>query len=130
MADFPARRLLFSIGLVDFTAGSLLCRLAVSPPMLIFSRTLPGRQRDLAGGLPGAERRSSHPMFDLALLRVPTFAGGCAEPARDGADRQAGADELGATRCTPRHVAGGLPGDRECPEGLAAGRDTTSRSPA
>lgn len=39
LADRYGRRLLFSIGLVVFTLGSLLCGLAQSPLMLILSRT-------------------------------------------------------------------------------------------
>jgi EmrB/QacA subfamily drug resistance transporter len=39
LADRYGRRLLFSIGLVIFTAGSLLCGLAQSPLMLILSRS-------------------------------------------------------------------------------------------
>jgi EmrB/QacA subfamily drug resistance transporter len=39
LADRYGRKLLFSIGLVIFTAGSLLCGLALSPLMLIISRS-------------------------------------------------------------------------------------------
>src|SRR5215471_19363430 len=39
LADRYGRRLLFSIGLVIFTVGSLLCGLAVNPLMLIVSRS-------------------------------------------------------------------------------------------
>src|SRR5579871_4453889 len=39
LADRYGRRLLFSIGLVIFTLGSLLCGLAQSPVMLILSRS-------------------------------------------------------------------------------------------
>jgi EmrB/QacA subfamily drug resistance transporter len=39
LADRYGRRLLFSIGLAIFTAGSLLCGLAVNPLMLILSRS-------------------------------------------------------------------------------------------
>src|ERR1700743_841358 len=39
LADRYGRKLLFSIGLVIFTLGSLLCGLAVNPLMLIVSRS-------------------------------------------------------------------------------------------
>src|ERR1700683_4654517 len=39
LADRYGRRLLFAIGLTIFTLGSLLCGLAVSPLMLILSRS-------------------------------------------------------------------------------------------
>jgi EmrB/QacA subfamily drug resistance transporter len=42
LADRFGRRLLFSIGLVIFTLGSLLCGLAQSPAMLIISRAIQG----------------------------------------------------------------------------------------
>ncbi len=42
LADRYGRRLLFSIGLIVFTAGSLLCGLAQSPLMLILSRAAQG----------------------------------------------------------------------------------------
>src|SRR5580693_472428 len=172
LADRYGRKLLFSIGLVIFTIGSLLCGLAVSPLMLIVSRSgqgvggaiifatslallgnsFRGRERGVAFGIWGAvigvstalgpvlggvittdwnwrgiflvnvpvgifalavtiwrveesrsphpeppdwvgfvlftagvvllaafvwaESRVAHPMFDLSLLRVPTFTGG------------------------------------------------------
>ena len=42
LADRYGRKLLFSIGLVIFTLGSLLCGLAVNPLMLIVSRSVQG----------------------------------------------------------------------------------------
>src|SRR5215470_5145677 len=42
LADRYGRKLLFAIGLVVFTGGSLLCGLAVSPLMLIISRSVQG----------------------------------------------------------------------------------------
>ena len=42
LADRYGRRLLFTIGLIVFTAGSLLCGLAQSPMMLILSRSAQG----------------------------------------------------------------------------------------
>src|ERR1700722_19775224 len=39
LADRYGRKLLFSIGLTVFTLGSLLCGLAVTPLMLIISRS-------------------------------------------------------------------------------------------
>jgi MFS family permease len=39
LADRYGRRVLFTIGLVIFTAGSLLCGLAQSPVMLVLSRS-------------------------------------------------------------------------------------------
>jgi len=42
LADRYGRRLLFTIGLIVFTAGSLLCGLAQSPLMLILSRSAQG----------------------------------------------------------------------------------------
>jgi EmrB/QacA subfamily drug resistance transporter len=42
LADRYGRKLLFSIGLTIFTLGSLLCGLAVSPLMLIVSRSVQG----------------------------------------------------------------------------------------
>src|ERR1700743_2285773 len=42
LADRYGRRKLFVIGLVIFTAGSLLCAVATSPLMLIVSRALQG----------------------------------------------------------------------------------------
>src|ERR1700758_1263515 len=42
LADRYGRRLLFAIGLVIFTLGSLLCGLAVNPLMLIVSRSVQG----------------------------------------------------------------------------------------
>src|ERR1700727_3065474 len=42
LADRYGRRLLFSIGLIVFTAGSLLCGLAQNPLMLILSRSAQG----------------------------------------------------------------------------------------
>src|SRR6202021_3187446 len=42
LADRYGRRLLFSIGLIIFTLGSLLCGLAQSPLMLIVSRSAQG----------------------------------------------------------------------------------------
>ncbi|MGH3049588.1 MAG: MFS transporter, partial [Gaiellaceae bacterium] len=39
LADLYGRRLLFTIGLVIFSVGSLLCGLAQSPLMLILSRS-------------------------------------------------------------------------------------------
>src|ERR1700733_2941705 len=42
LADRYGRRLLFTIGLIVFTLGSLLCGLAQSPLMLILSRSAQG----------------------------------------------------------------------------------------
>jgi EmrB/QacA subfamily drug resistance transporter len=42
LADLFGRRLLFTIGLIVFTLGSLLCGLAQSPEMLILSRSAQG----------------------------------------------------------------------------------------
>jgi EmrB/QacA subfamily drug resistance transporter len=42
LADRHGRRLIFAIGLVIFTLGSLLCGVAVNPPMLIISRSFQG----------------------------------------------------------------------------------------
>src|SRR5215469_4878857 len=42
LADRYGRKLLFTIGLVIFTVGSLLCGLAVTPLMLIISRSVQG----------------------------------------------------------------------------------------
>src|ERR1700691_5005399 len=42
LADRYGRRLLFTIGLIVFTGGSLLCGVAQSPMMLILSRSAQG----------------------------------------------------------------------------------------
>ena len=53
LADMYGRRVLYLIGLMVFTGASVLLAVFVI-----------------------VERRSTHPMFDLSLLRLPTFTGG------------------------------------------------------
>src|ERR671924_248521 len=74
LADRYGRKLLFKIGLVSLVYGLIRAgETTWSDAGVIACLALAAVA--LAGFI-AAERRVAHPMFDLSLLRVPTFAGG------------------------------------------------------
>src|SRR5580693_870904 len=113
LADRYGRKRLFTIGLIIFTLGSLLCGLAQSPLMLILSRrgqgARPGARRrdyhglELAGHLPGqrAHRRPGRGPDDLA----------------SGGVQVAAPDAAGLDRVRAAHHRPGEPGLRADPGG-------------